>query len=148
MNRLSVPFPEDDYLLALGRISYSVGYLEWAVLGHLPQIPDLPSELDLRALVGRTTGGIGRQLQNPTVVAKVVNPALRAWLQEAGQRLIRVAELRNSVLHARPATVKGQQRLHRWDPERGEIFTLTQRRLDAIIADINDSVRGLGPPPV
>jgi hypothetical protein len=139
-----VPFPDEDYLLALGRLSYAVSYLEWTVLGDLPRVSGLPPELQLRALVGNTTGAMGRRMGDARLLAKVADPKVRAWLEAAGEHLVEVAARRNSVLHARPATVEGRQRLHRWDPTRGEFYTVTDQLLEEILVDIKERIGNLG----
>jgi hypothetical protein len=137
----AVPFPEDDYVRALGRLCYAVSYLEWSVLGDLPRVPGLPAELRLSELAGKTTGQIGGSLKRH--LARVPDPAVRGWLEAAGDHLVAVAKLRNSVLHARPATVQSHQRLHRWDPSRGETLTITDAHLAKLLQDIDGRIRDM-----
>jgi len=108
-----VPFDE-GYVAALGHFIYVVSYLEWCVLGDLPHLQGLPSELEVSRLAGETTGVIGRRIG--AHLAKVGDPALRRWLDAAARSLTEVADLRNHVLHARPATVNGRHVLYRWRP--------------------------------
>jgi hypothetical protein len=143
MSHRALPFPEDSYLLALARFFYAVSYLEWTVLGDLSHISGLPIALQVQELAGKTTGTIGRQLANPVLLAQVADPVVRAWLAAGGDHLIEVAKVRNSVLHARPATVDGRQRLHRWDPSRGEVFTITEPLLTEMLDDISNRVRDM-----
>jgi hypothetical protein len=138
-----VAFSEDEYLLALGRLCYAVSYLEWSVLGDLPRISGLPQELQLRNLAGHSTGTIGRRFSDPAILGKVDAPDVRSWLETAGEHLTAVAKRRNSVLHARPATIDGKQRLHRWSPDHDEVFTITEELLEEILADITDRLRDL-----
>jgi hypothetical protein len=56
------------------------------------------------------------------------------------------AERRGHVLHARPATVLGEQRRHRWSPvgsPAGAAFTITQRWLDESLASLRDHARAV-----
>lgn len=138
-----MPFPEDDYLLALARLCYAISYLEWAILGDLPRIPGLPSTLGLRRLVGLTTEKIGQRLGARRTLAQVQDPRLRSWLEAAGNHLLAVSATRNAVLHARPATIEGRQRLNRWHPLGGEVFPITESFLAGALADIDNRLRDL-----
>jgi hypothetical protein len=138
-----LPFPGVKYLVALGRVAYAVAYLEWAVLGDLALIPGLPPELQLDALEGLTSHSIGRKLTDPKLLDLVSDPRVREWLEAGGRHLTAVATKRNSVLHARPATVDGRQRLTRLDRRREEIFTITDELLDELLRDIAQRVRDI-----
>jgi hypothetical protein len=130
-------------MLALSRVIYAVSYLEWAVLGDLPSIPGLPEELSLVKLAGQTTGEIGRTLTDQGTLAKVHDASVREWVETAGKHLSAVAVRRNSILHARPATIQNRQRLHRWEPGRGEVFTITEEFLAEALSDVSRRVRDL-----
>jgi len=132
------PFPEDDYLLALGRIVYAVTYLEWQVLGDLELISGLPEEFKVESLVGKSTGQIGSQLSDEALLAQVADPETRGWLRAGGEHLKQVAVPRNSMLHARPATVDGEPRMYRWDISRGETFTITGAWLEDFLSELDD----------
>lgn len=118
-------YPEDAYILAIGKLAYSVTYLEGQILFDLPHLPGLPTQLDVRSLAGRSTGQLGRIFQDQAVLSQVADLQVRAWLQAGGKHLSEAARLRNAVLHARPATVNGEQRLHRWHPDGGEIMNIS-----------------------
>jgi hypothetical protein len=138
-----VAYPEDEYVGALGRLVYSVSYLEWLVLGDLMQIPDLPVELEIAKLVGGTTGGIARALAKLETIAQINDARVQEWLRRAATHLADVSVLRNSILHARPATIDAKQRLNRWDPARGETFPIELDRIEAVITMIESCIRDL-----
>lgn len=114
-----IPYPDDDYLVRLGKLVYAVGYLEWLSLGDLPGLKGLPRSLSLAALEGLTTRDIAKRLMDSDELAKVRASAVRDWLREAGQHLLEVGDKRNNVLHARPAShLVEDPRLNRRDPTR------------------------------
>ena len=90
-----------------------VSSLEWTILGDLPGLAQyLPADLNTPALAGRTTGKIASAL---TAAAGVINDEeVRTYVLEAGRLLLKARDLRNDLLHARPATVGQDQRLYRW----------------------------------
>ena len=126
-----IPF-DPEYVAKLGRFIYAVTYLEWSLLGDLSSIPDLPAVLSLQELAGCTTGGIARRVTDN--IAAVTDPRASPFLATAANHLREVAVMRNDVLHARPATVDGKQRLYRWLP--GRSFAVSDAWLDEQIADV------------
>lgn len=137
-----IPFPEDQYLLALGQLSYAVGYLEWSILGDLSSMPGLPEGISVSDLAGLSTGAIGRRLT--TAGDRTADPKLKEWLITAGDALREVAARRNSILHARPATVGGQQRLYRWDIGRRETFEISEAFLREALEEVDRRVIQMG----
>ncbi|MFF3929257.1 hypothetical protein [Streptomyces hirsutus] len=135
--------PEDDYLIRIGRLSYLVTYLEWQVLGDLSYIPGLPAELDVRKLAGMTTGRLAQIFQSKKILQQVTDTATRDWLRRSGELLESTARDRNSVLHARPATIAGKQMLYRWHPEGNQVFAVDEAWLDAAEQRLWDAVREL-----
>lgn len=108
-----VALPEDDYLVLIGQVAYMVSSLGWTILGDLPGLARyLPADLNTPVLAGKTTGQIGGALGK--AVDKIGDDDVRAYVELAGQLLCEASELRNDLLHARPATVGGSQRLYRW----------------------------------
>lgn len=139
---MTVPYPDDDYLIKLGKLAYSVGYLEWAILGNLPGLKNLPASIDVTNLVGQTTHGIGEIVAGSQTLAQVSDAGVKAWLREGGKALKEAAPDRNRVLHARPATdPEGRQRLYRWDPKRGDIGFVTDDELDELLSRMDDRLR-------
>ncbi len=106
--------PGDRYLTFIGGIAYAVSYMEWTVIGDLSRIH---ASITLEDLVDRTTGHIGKALVKASVSES--NPAVQDFLKVSGQCLNEASTLRNSVLHARPATIEGEQRLTRRTYNRG-----------------------------
>jgi hypothetical protein len=138
-----VPFPEDEYINLIGRVVYAVGYLEWSILGDLSRISGLPSGLDVASLAGLTTGSISARLLNPSLLAQIADARVSVWLRSGGEHLRDAATRRNSLLHARPATIGGKQRLYRWEPGRREAFPIDEKLLRDLLADIDAWVRDL-----
>jgi hypothetical protein len=133
-----VPYPDDGYLLKIGRLAYAVTYLEGMVLFDLPGTGrQLPTAVTLAELGGKPTGVIAGRLRNNA--PQLADPALREYLVAAGDALAAVATIRNAVLHARPATIDEQQRLNR--AHAGEQFVITDVWLDAKTAEIEQYVR-------
>jgi hypothetical protein len=129
---LRVPtYPEDSYLAKVGRLAYAVSGLEWLVLGDLPGLQArLPSELTVTALAGQTTGAIARRIAEAR--PDVHDSELQRWLSVSARCLHLAAEIRSHVLHARPATIEGRQRLYRWriGREVADTFAITDEWLD------------------
>jgi hypothetical protein len=139
-----IPYPNEAYLVRLGKLAYAVGYLEWAMLGDLPHINGLPATLDISKLVGRTTTKIGEALCGSGTLDAVEDRNVREWLRTGGEALKEAAPDRNQVLHARPATFgDGQQRLYRWEPRRHEAFWITDDVLDEIIDRMYERLRAI-----
>jgi hypothetical protein len=134
---------DDDYLIRIGRLSYLVTYLEWQVLGDLPRIQGLPSELDVRMLAGKTTGRLAQIFQSNTILQQVADAPTQAWLRRAGELLEKTARDRNCVLHARPATIDGKQVLYRWHPDGNQVFTIDEVWLEAAEQQLRDTIREL-----
>lgn len=111
MTRYRTPTPDRDYLELLGRAAYTWAYTEWVLL----YVIKWATNEDLVALVGGTGGRIVRRfhkvVHDPVWVGHAADTA-RAGADE----LLRLNDRRNDILHARPATVDGEQQLHRWDP--------------------------------
>ena len=111
-----------------------MSYIEWAVLGDLTDRASvLPPELTLGKLAGKPTGEIARALR--TYGPRASDDAVRDWLAKGADALGAVAPIRNHALHARPATVVGRQRLHRWR-EGEDAFTVTEEWLDESLRQI------------
>ena len=92
-----------------------VSSLEWTILGDLPGLAQyLPSELTTTMLAGKSTGQIAGALSKKA--SEVGDHDVRSYVAKAGEVLSEAAELRNDVLHARPATFGNDQRLSRWKP--------------------------------
>ena len=112
---VGVALPEDEYLILIGQVAYMVSSLEWTILGDLPGLAQyLPADLSTSALAGKSTGQIAGALSK--AVGDVTDDEVRTYVEMAGRVLGEAAELRNDMLHARPATIGEDQRLYRWKP--------------------------------
>lgn len=140
--------PGDDYLRTIGELAYAVSSLEWTLLGDLTLLsPQLPDDVTVSGLAGRTTGAISKCLLSASESA--TDETVRTYLGTGGRALAEVAEIRNAVLHARPASVDGEQRLHRWRATPPEAYTITDSWLAeklARIAELSSEVNAVRPP--
>lgn len=109
-------YPEQEYLESIGRCAYGISSIEWLLLGDLPRLNTESSNLSLEKLNGLSTGQIAQTVRNE--VEKVSDPETQAYIKACGEALGVLARKRNDILHARPATIDGQQRLFRWAPGR------------------------------
>lgn len=136
-----IPFPEDSYVALIGQVAYAVSYIEWYLLGDLSRLDDLPPELSLANLAGRTTNQIACEVD--AHVAKVSNPAVQRFLTVCAESLHTLAPLRNHILHARPATIDGAQRLNRWRrlPSGSvEAFPIDEAALRSILDRVDQAI--------
>lgn len=98
-----------------------VSSLEWTILGDLPGLAQyLPPDLTTSALAGKPTGQIAGTLSK--AAGAISDDEVRAYVEEAGRVLGDASTMRNDVLHARPATIGGEQRLYRWKPGRALVI--------------------------
>ncbi len=141
MSRLA--FPEDDYLLLLGRVSYGVSMVEWKLLGDLSRLRGLPPEISVEELAWRTTGGIADEVVRH--LAKVEDVDVRAYLEVCVAQLRILRPMRNDILHARPATINGAQRLYRWVRRSGSVraFAIDEARLESILQRVDQAVTAI-----
>lgn len=147
MKHVHVAVPDTEYLIRIGEIAYAVSSLEWTLIGDLYQcggaLPDslLPSQLE-----ALTTGSISKKASN---AAKNMQPGpLRDYVAACGKALKEVAEIRNDILHSRPATHPDQdQRLYRANVKREDgKFVLDGRRFwidDDYLEEQIDRLNGL-----
>ncbi len=138
-----VPFPEDDFVLQIGRAAYAISYIEGGLLGDLARLPGLPPELSIDNLAWRTTGGLGAEIRQH--LAGVSDARAQAFLAACAKWLTRLAGPRNDILHARPATIGNAQRPFRWvrkDRGRGpvEAFPIDEAALQSILELVDDAI--------
>ncbi|WP_331766113.1 hypothetical protein [Embleya sp. NBC_00896] len=133
--------PDDEYLLRLGRVTYSLTRLDTAVRDALAQLPGLPPALAVRKLAPKTTEATAHALTNPANTAKVADPATRAWLHAAGEELAAAARLRHAITAARSAADDEEPRLHRRAGEHGDGVDITTAWLERAQADLDDALR-------
>ena len=112
--------PEDEYLADLERVVYMLNGLEWLVIEVIRRL-DTSTEVGL--LAGMTSSGIAEQLSSKIKNSVGLSPEQVTALQQLAGDYSRLPEIRNDVVHARPATMPdGKQRLYRWAPSKA-IFT-------------------------
>lgn len=133
---LRLPYPEDEYTREIGRLVFAVGALEWLVLGALPRLA-VPPALTVERLAGATTGQIAGVIEDN--IHKVQDPDVVGFLAAGAAHLRVAAELRNGVLHARPASDEnGKPVLYRWKPAGApEIFLVTLEELRKRVAEVD-----------
>ena len=107
------PSPDDLYLVLLGRAVYTWSYTEWTAL----YLIRWATGDDLSDHAGHPGGRIMRTLEATVSSDLDVDPHILAHAREGVQALLAANHRRNDLLHARPATINGQQRLNRWDPK-------------------------------
>ena len=130
--------PEADYLTRIGQLAYQVSSLEWAILGDLAALsPALPTNLTVANLAGKTSGAIATSLH--TAARAITVDAVRDYVSAAATALDDVSTWRNHLLHARPATIDGAQRLYRWRTTPGDQFPISVGWLDEQISAVNDA---------
>jgi hypothetical protein len=140
-----LPFATDTYMRALAEANYAVAYLEWAILGDLDRLTNPPPGLNVASLSLSTLGGVAREVKAAALAA--TDPEERAWLNAAADALVEGVEPRNQIIHAHPATVDGEQVLHRWatatSTKQHEAKTFTEEDLTALAQLATDHVRKL-----
>lgn len=106
--------PEDAYLAAIGRATYSIAYAEWLVIEVARY---LDSSLTVGWLAKRTTGTIATRFKAAVYAGSIPNAELRTTLETIADDWHSLVGPRNDFAHARPATAgDGSQRLYRWAP--------------------------------
>jgi len=136
-----VPFPDDSYVTLIGRVAYAISYVEWLLLGDLSRLPDLPEQLTVGSLAGKPTGRIASEVD--AHLPAVPDPEVRRFLSVSAQALHDLAPLRNHILHARPATIDGAQRLNRWRllPDgSGEAFQIDEAFLQSVLDRADEAI--------
>lgn len=134
-------WPDDSYLLLLGKVVYSIASLEGLLVFDLPRMPDTVDGLTPDALAGKTTTGIGKLLQNRA--PGVSDELWRSYLACGGEALTDLGPKRNAELHLRPATVDGNQRLYRWRLEPPETLPTTTEHLELLLGEIEEHRQAL-----
>lgn len=134
-------WPEDEYLLLLGKVIYSISSVEGLLIFDLPRMPVAVKGLTPQHLAGVTTTTIGSRLIGGA--PSVADPSWRAYLLRGGQALKDLGPKRNRVLHARPATIDGRQRLHRWRLNPPEVVSITPAHLVELLDEVEDHRRVL-----
>ena len=127
-----ITFPNEPYMRALAEALYAVSYLEWALLGDLSRLSRPPPGLSIedlsRTMMGRVAGKVR------SAASASADPAESAWLAAAADAIEEVVEPRNQIVHSHPATVDGDQVLHRWA---AATATKPHEAQDITLADLN-----------
>lgn len=101
---------DSDYLEALGRAIYRCAQMEWAIVYLVEELH--PETRRVQRSANMTAAHLARKLRSALVETKVSDSAYtdaRSISNEYGELLSR----RNDIVHAHPATITGDQRLHR-----------------------------------
>lgn len=134
--------PDDNYLLALGKVVYAVASLEGLLLFDLPRSP---SSIDVGKLAGLTTGQLGEVLT--AEAQSLPDSDWTEYLQVGGNALTDITAGRNGIFHSRPATNTSEndvQQLYRWNPGRQEYYFVTLEVLEAMYKRVTDHRQQLG----
>lgn len=134
-------WPEDEYLLQVGRVVYSVASIEGLLIFDLSRMPEKVEGLSPKTLAGKTTTTIGRRFLE--LAPAVSDQPWQNYLRRGGEALQDLGPKRNSVLHARPATIDGEQRLHRWRVEPTEIMPISLAHLEQMLDEVKAHRRAL-----
>jgi hypothetical protein len=140
--------PGPGYVVLLGEFVFWVAHLEWSVLSDLAASANDVPGIDVQKLLGSTTASIANQLET---MAKSWDeaPNLMSWATLAVAALRDVAERRNHVLHARPASTDAGRILlrHRWAGPNQELvrFFVTEEYLREEIAIVKHWAARLEP---
>lgn len=123
--------PEDSHLTALGRTIYLLNGLEWMVI-EIVQRLDPATKIGM--LAGMTSHQIADQLRSKTKKQTTLSGEQVTHLAKLVDDYASLPDIRNSVVHARPATMQdGKQRLYRWAPgKRGAIYWVDEPLLAAL----------------
>lgn len=105
--------PGDAYLVRLGELVYQIASLEGQLISDIPRLSKaLPDSFGTGELLTGTTRRIGQKLLG--VAPKATDTKVQNYLKSGGHALLAAGDLRNHILHARPATDgNNNQRLHR-----------------------------------
>jgi hypothetical protein len=125
---------DDEYLIRLGKVIYSIASIEGLLLFDLPRMPETVDGLSPKDLAGHPTTRIGRQLV--ALAPSIRDRAWREYVERGGEALADLGPRRNSVLHARPASIAGEQRLQRWRIAPTEIMPISAQHLDELLEHI------------
>jgi hypothetical protein len=122
---------DPEYVAQLGRCVYSFLSVEWIVV-------DLILRYGNDKVRKMAPFGSGQ-------IATGFAEAMRDRDDPMGlaSRYQDVVRRRNDILHARPATIEGKQRLFRWDPRRGELGPVTDDTLAGFLGDLERLARDL-----
>ena len=133
--------PDDEYLLRLGRVTYTLTRLETTTLRALGQLPGLPPALQAHKLSGKTLDAIARAMADPANTDKIADPTTRALLASAAEDLAAAARTRRAITHARAAHDDEEQRLHRRQGTHADAVDITTAWLDRAQAELDDAAR-------
>ena len=134
-----IPYPADRYLLELGRLTYAVQYLEGQIY-DLAHVPELTMRVGIDEMEGYSMSRLSTEFRSATVAPGPRQAAVHAWVDEMAEQLDKVARARNGILHARPTTVDGKQRLHRRNLRLGEHFTVDEEKLAEVIQIVEEAI--------
>lgn len=147
MEQSRAALPEQQYLARIGEVAYTVSSLEWMILGDLHHRSDcLPTDLVLDRLEPMMTSGIANAVKDAAKTAD--DRSIKDYLTEVYRALYAAAELRNDLLHARPATHPAQgQRLHRAETRNrqttGKRFWIDDEWIDSAISKLNEKLEAV-----
>jgi hypothetical protein len=107
------PTPNDAYLSLLGRAAYTWSYTEWGLIYAVRWA----TGRDLSGLAGQTGGAIvGAFAAMVQAQQEEAPPDVYRAAVAGSDQIEQLNRRRNDILHARPATIDGEQRLYRWAP--------------------------------
>lgn len=134
------PVPEESYLALLGRAAYTWAYTEWVLIYAVRWA----TGDDISGLAGMTGGHIVGASSDMVQGQQAAPYDVHRAAVEGSDPLKRLNDRRNDILHARPATIDGEQRLNRWAPtqEAASPGPIQHGDLEAFIQQV-EQARGL-----
>lgn len=132
---------DDDYLAALGGLTYRMAGLEWLAIEVITR---LDAAATPESFAGKPGGHIATQLKQHIDRAGLAEP-LRTRLTDIADRYAALPPKRNAVAHARPATTRdGGQRLYRWAPDKeAHAFWIDETFLADLCAEVEAVTRDM-----
>ncbi len=101
---------DPDYLESLGRAIYRWAQMEWAIVYLTKEIH--PEGRAVQRSATMTAGHIARRLRSALDETNVSDAAF-SDAKSIANEYEALLQRRNDIVHAQPATMSGQQRLHR-----------------------------------
>ena len=101
---------DSDYLESIGRAIYRWAQMEWAIVYLVEELH--PDSHRVQRSASMTSAHLARQLRSALDETKVSDSAYTD-ARSISSEYVELLARRNDIVHAHPATITGDQRLHR-----------------------------------
>lgn len=136
MEQFTTPVDE-GYAALVGHAAYAFTYLEWQIVSIAQKIwPGFIFKVSKMS-----AGDVAKKFANKLTAFRG-DGALKADLERIAAEFKLLVVDRNHLLHAHPATIAGQQRLHYWSPDL--VFSWEPETLAAFIRRVQAISREAG----